>query len=174
MKLYVIRHGITAGNKEKRYIGKRTDEPLCPEGIIELKDRKYPCFDKALLSPMIRCIQTADVICPAADRLVLDGLEEMDFGDFEGKNYRELSQNKEYQRWVDSGCESAVPNGESRGQFCQRTVKAFMEGKSFLEDAKCPAVIAHGGTVMALCEFFLGGNYFDYAVENGGFTELEI
>ena len=35
MKLIFIRHGKTAGNLERRYIG-RTDEPLCDEGIAEI------------------------------------------------------------------------------------------------------------------------------------------
>ena len=37
MIIYFIRHGATAGNLEKRYIG-RTDEELCTEGIERLKD----------------------------------------------------------------------------------------------------------------------------------------
>ena len=37
MIIYFIRHGATAGNLEKRYIG-RTDEELCTEGIERLKE----------------------------------------------------------------------------------------------------------------------------------------
>ena len=36
IQLYLIRHSMTAGNLKKRYIG-RTDESLCPEGIVLLK-----------------------------------------------------------------------------------------------------------------------------------------
>lgn len=32
MQVMLIRHGQTAGNAQRRYIG-RTDEPLSPEGI---------------------------------------------------------------------------------------------------------------------------------------------
>ena len=35
MQLLLIRHSITAGNLEHRYIGCRTDEPLC-EGTAEI------------------------------------------------------------------------------------------------------------------------------------------
>ena len=34
-KLILIRHGMTAGNREKRYIG-MTDEKLCPIGRVAL------------------------------------------------------------------------------------------------------------------------------------------
>ena len=38
MKIYFIRHGLTEGNIQKKYIGK-TDEPLCTEGIAELREK---------------------------------------------------------------------------------------------------------------------------------------
>ena len=33
MQIVFIRHSMTAGNLERRYIGCRTDEPLCEAGI---------------------------------------------------------------------------------------------------------------------------------------------
>ena len=41
LKLILIRHGETQGNKLKRYIGKRTDEPLCPEAGNMLAQLAY-------------------------------------------------------------------------------------------------------------------------------------
>ena len=41
IKLWLIRHGKTEGNKLARYIG-TTDEPLCQEGIEFLKKMDYP------------------------------------------------------------------------------------------------------------------------------------
>ena len=40
MSWILIRHGMTKGNLEKRYVGCRTDETLCPEGIAPL--RQHP------------------------------------------------------------------------------------------------------------------------------------
>ena len=34
MEIVLIRHGATAGNIEKRYIG-TTDEPLCDTGMVQ-------------------------------------------------------------------------------------------------------------------------------------------
>ena len=42
MKWILIRHGMTRGNMEKRYVGCRTDESLCPEGIAQLKQNLNP------------------------------------------------------------------------------------------------------------------------------------
>ena len=75
MKIYFIRHGLTEGNIQKKYIGK-TDEPLCTEGIAELRQKladgdyenvvneasKAGCT--IWRSPMLRCAQTAEIIFP--------------------------------------------------------------------------------------------------------------
>ena len=65
MRIYLIRHSMTKGNKEKRYIG-TTDESLCLEGIQLLEERKgmYPEVTYVYVSPMKRCVQTAEIIYP--------------------------------------------------------------------------------------------------------------
>ena len=37
-KLHLIRHGLTAGNLDGRYIGGGTDLPLCDEGRAQLAE----------------------------------------------------------------------------------------------------------------------------------------
>ena len=105
MKVIFVRHGKTKGNLEKRYIGK-TDEDLSLEGIKAIKiniDKKlYPPADILFVSPMRRCIQTADLIYPKIKREIINDFRECDFGIFEGKNYIELTSCNEYQKWIDS------------------------------------------------------------------------
>lgn len=81
MIIYFIRHGATAGNLEKRYIG-RTDEELCTEGIERLKELRELVPDikgnsipdvcqgaeAVFTSPMKRCIATADILFPDKKR----------------------------------------------------------------------------------------------------------
>ena len=46
MELILIRHGITQGNLERRYLGQRNDQSLAREGIRQLEDyaarKRYP------------------------------------------------------------------------------------------------------------------------------------
>ena len=67
-EIILVRHGKTAGNLEGRYIGSRTDEPLCEEGIHALEEKVregiYPPVDLVYASPMIRCRQTAKILWP--------------------------------------------------------------------------------------------------------------
>ena len=64
MSWILIRHGMTEGNKERRYVGCRTDEPLCAEGTARLEKQAYPEADRVFVSPMKRCLETATILYP--------------------------------------------------------------------------------------------------------------
>ncbi|MDO4260798.1 MAG: histidine phosphatase family protein [Eubacteriales bacterium] len=168
-EILLIRHGKTTGNLEGRYIGSRTDEPLCPEGIRELEEKAYPAPDAIYASPMRRCVETARILWPETGIRLLPGLRECDFGDFEGKNYRELSGDPAYQAWIDSGGTLPFPGGEDPAAFRARCRAAFAQLVRELEGVSRAAVVAHGGTVMAVMERYghPEKGYFDYQVKNG-------
>lgn len=168
MKWLLIRHGQTQGNREHRYIGCRTDEPLCPEGIAALQEKSYPPAAKVYVSPLMRCLETASLLYPGVPMEVVEDFRECDFGDWENKNYAELNGSADYQAWIDSEGEIPFPGGESRAEFAARCVRAFDEllTRNLQEDC---AIIAHGGTIMAIMERYAKpkGNYYDFQVRNG-------
>lgn len=169
-KITLIRHGKTAGNLEKRYIG-ITDEPLCPEGKEEIGKRSYPKADIVFSSPLIRCQTTVNLIYPKQELIVIDSLRETDFGLFEGKNYMELSNHPEYQKWIDSGGEAPFPEGENRSGATKRTLEGFYEMLRRSEEYEHISAVVHGGTIMAILSRLFGGDYYSYHVENGeGYT----
>ena len=183
-ELILIRHGKTAGNLLGRYIGSRTDEPLCDEGREGLAGKQLPEVERLYVSPMKRCVETAEILWPGFDRKkmqkVMD-LRECDFGDFENKNYKELSGNGDYQAWIDSNGTLPFPNGESMDAFKSRCLEAFARiveevsgaeqewiasGKTGIFQA---GIVVHGGTIMAILEQYgyPKAAYFDYQVKNG-------
>ena len=171
----LIRHGATASNREHRYLGK-TDEALDEAGKEELlrlkSEGKYPKADLLFVSPMKRCKETAALIYPGMPYIEIPLWEEMDFGEFERKNYKELSGDARYQAWIDSNGTLPFPGGESREQFIERCVQGFYQMKELSEANDSQPVtigcVVHGGTIMALLRHFLGGEYFDYQISNGG------
>lgn len=169
IELLFIRHGKTAGNLEKRYIG-ATDEPLCDEGRRELEKKDYGKVDIVFVSPMIRCKETAKLLFPEAYQIVVSDFRECDFGDFEGKNYKELSGNPSYQKWIDSMGSLPFPNGESQDAFQERVRNAFLEQMRFLETLgdRRIAFVVHGGTIMSILSGFDEDkkDYFEYQVDN--------
>ena len=168
MKWILIRHGQTQGNIEHRYIGCRTDEPLCAQGVERLKEKEYPAVRRVFVSPMKRCRETAELIYPGVQVEVIDDFRECDFGEFENKNYADLNGRADYQAWIDSNGEMPFPDGERRAEFAARCVKAFDElmKRDLKEDC---AIIAHGGTIMAVMEQYANpkGSYYDFQVKNG-------
>ena len=168
MRWILIRHGQTQGNIEHRYIGCRTDEPLCLQGVESLKEKAYPAVRRVFVSPMKRCRETAELIYPGVQVEVIDDFRECDFGEFENQNYAELNGRADYQAWIDSNGEMPFPGGESRAEFAARCVKAFDElvKRDLKEDC---AIIAHGGTIMAIMERHAEprSSYYDFQVKNG-------
>ena len=165
MKVCLIRHGATAGNLQKRYIGS-TDEGLCPEGIAMLRLMIPPSCDSVFVSPMRRCLETASILYPTVQPIICENLRECDFGDFEGRNYEELNGDPAYQTWINSGGNAPFPGGESPEAFKKRSADAFCD---LMRSAvgTC-AFVVHGGTIMAVCEAFCGGTFYQYHVPNAG------
>lgn len=178
LKLLLIRHGETAGNKLKRYIGKRTDESLCREGMDELEKLVYPSVQAVYTSPMLRCTQTAGILFPGKKLNIIDELAECDFGEFENKNYMELSGNELYQAWVDSGGLLPFPGGESREEFKHRNVIGFQRAVNgcIRDGLSMAALVVHGGTIMNVMEEYADEerSFYDWHVKNGKGYEVEI
>lgn len=168
MSWILIRHGMTQGNLERRYVGCRTDEPLCAEGIARLKQGVYPEVRKVYASPMKRCTETAAILYPTIKAEIIPDFRECDFGEFEYQNYEELNGRADYQAWIDSGGELPFPGGESRASFAARSLAAFRSLLPGADGDDC-ALIVHGGTVMAIMEAMARpkGNYYDFQVKNG-------
>lgn len=174
IEIFLIRHGKTKGNLSHCYVG-HTDEPLCEEGIKELEELSFGKMDYVFSSPMTRCIESAKILFDEVNPKIIEEFKEMNFGDFEMKNYEMLNGNSDYQRWIDSDGTIAFPNGESRAEFVERTMNGFKKLLHELEEAKNPkrvAIVAHGGTIMAIASNVLGGDYFDYQVRNGAYVKL--
>lgn len=176
MKIIFIRHGKTAGNLEKKYIG-RTDESLCEIGISELKSKSYPECEITIASPMKRCMQTAEIIYPNKKTIICNDFRECDFGDFEGKNYIELSGNSNYQKWIDSGGKMTFPNGENLNDFKKRCIDCFEKVIAEYSETAVISFVVHGGTIMSILEKYSipKGDYYDFQVanSNGYITEFD-
>ena len=178
-----IRHGMTAGNQERRYIG-QTDLPLAEQGIKQLEDYKrqgrYPHADALYSSPLKRCRETARILYPMLVPVTLSSLTELDFGTFEGKNYEQLKDDPAYRKWIDSAGMVAPPGGESGEELWLRLENALRQIMLDAERShfRRPAVITHGGCMMTLLSRLSppesSGGFYDYQVGNGGGFILKI
>ena len=155
LKIHLIRHGATDANYDGRYIGCKTDLPLAPEGLNELRmlkdDIDYPEIERLYSSPRLRCRQTGAVLYPDFEPVTVEELKEYDFGSFENKTAAELESNPNFIPWT-SGRLSAPPGGEDNSEFIKRICVGF--NKIVLDMIEGglteSAVIMHGGAIMML------------------------
>lgn len=172
MQILFIRHGKTKGNLEKRYVG-RTDEPILPEEGKRLSAMaplmKRP--DGIYVSPLLRCLQTAECLYPGRPYRVCPEFRETDFGRFEYKNYEELKDLPAYQKWIDSGGRMAFPDGESGRDFRKRCSRCFagVTEEAEQQNLKYISLVVHGGTIMAILEHYYieESRFYDWQAKNG-------
>ena len=177
LKLWLIRHGMTEGNRHQRYIGV-TDEPLCEEGRNLLSNVTYPRAQALFVSPLRRCRETARILFGDQEQRVIELLAECDFGEFENKNYKELADNPHYQEWIDSNGTLPFPGGESREDFKHRSLTGFQKVVTgcIREDVHTAALVVHGGTIMNIMEEYADRPraFYEWHVGNGCGYEVEL
>ena len=151
----------------------RTDEPLAPETrrtLLALPEEKKAWLKEQAgrttafyMSPMRRCLETAELLFPKADypgvpRNQVPDLRECDFGRFEYKTWKELETDPDYQRFLDTLGESGFPEGETTQAFKERVIRAFIRilQENFKEAYEQPDSIEPGNRGQA--EKHLGEN----------------
>lgn len=191
MKILLLRHGETKGNREKRYVGQRSKEGLTDQareqlrmavaGRMEENDIQCREISKIITSPMERCVETAELLFPqekfkGVPRILREALTECDFGKFEYKNYMELKGDPQYQRFLDSGGTDGFPGGERILDFKRRCagavgelVREELDALPGDREGENLVFVVHGGVIMAVMEAFArpARGYFSWQVKNG-------
>lgn len=171
MLIYLLRHGATLWNPERRYQG-LTDLPLSQRGRSVLRPAEFSP-KRVYISPLCRAVQTAAILFPGAEQIPVPGLCEMDFGAFEGRTANEMEQDPDYLAWVEGGCTGRCPGGESLAEFSGRVWAAFT--KLLEVRTERLVIVAHGGVQMAILDRYARPHrdYFDWHAPCGGGFVLE-
>ena len=172
MNVYMIRHGRTEGNALGRYVGGRTDEPLCPEGIALIREQgSFPEVGRVVTSGMLRARQTASLLFPRAVQIPRKDLNEFDFGAFEGHTHAELMDDPAYRAWLDAGASGTCPGGEPVGEMIARCVHALDEEIALAHKERRAdlVMVLHGGVIMELMSACADPNrpFFEWLMKNG-------
>jgi len=130
-RLYLVRHGQTAWNKQERFRG-RADVPLDAVGLAEARALaqayRETRFDALYASPLSRCQQTLEPLARILQLEVasVEGLADIDFGEWQGRPKTEIREQdaERYEQWMSSPEQVTFPNGESLAQVRQRALAA--------------------------------------------------
>lgn len=189
--IYLVRHGRTVWNIEGRLQG-AGDSALVKEGIIGAKKTgqalKDIPFSAAYSSMQKRAQDTANYIL--AENGLSDiphfhhkGLNEFNFGSWEGMKSVDLQENEEY--WVmkrtPAEYEAKSNGGERFEQLYQRVTQAFNHIAELHKNDGKVLIVSHGMTLTLLTAVLKGIAWQDFRdeekhcfVSNTAITKVEV
>lgn len=176
--IHFIRNALTDENLEGRYIG-HTNVALSDEGKAQLAQMReelvYPPVDAVFTSPLKRCTETAAILYPESTPLVIEGLIEYNFGEFENKTAEQLEKYEEFPRWLAGEKGVKPPYGESNEDFTKRVCDTFEKIAEGLmkTGTTSAAIVTHGGVIMTILALYGIPEYpmHEWLTPNGcGFT----
>jgi probable phosphoglycerate mutase len=163
IRLFIARHGETDYNKKGLLQGRGVDAPLNQTGIEQARHlatylQQYRA-KKLVSSSMIRAWQTASYAEEKSGLKTIrhSGLDEMDFGDYEGTSFEEVADElkKINRAWKSGDVTLRIPGGESPRDVFERADQAARE---YLQATSSDSVIffVHGRLIRILLSEWLG------------------
>jgi len=180
-ELVLLRHASTALSG-KVYCG-ITDMPLSEAGIREAEAARaranaLPKADILLCSPLMRAVQTAEIVCPGQKITLCDELKETSFGAWEGLSYAQIMEKdaENLTLWGKDPFRFAPPGGES-GEMLYRRCEALMHKISHEFAGKCIWLSGHGGMMGMLLSHLLHGHadaQWHYELRRAHFAKVRL
>ena len=183
LNLYIVRHGQTEWNRERRLQG-RQNSPLTSEGMLNAKKLgerlQVIDFDCVYVSPSGRAIETLEAMNVSDDSPVhiVDDLNEISFGDWEGKSDHEIGQMDVFKTfWSNpSQYDHRSNQGEDMTDFLNRVSAAIQQITQSNSHGNV-LIVTHGMVIQAiLCEVRqakLSELWFDDEIEGTSLTVIE-
>ncbi|MBC1350842.1 alpha-ribazole phosphatase [Listeria innocua] len=157
MQLIFVRHGETDYNALKKYCG-QMDVALNENGIRQMRRLQERLtdysFDLVVTSDLMRVNQSAALLS-SRKPIRFPAFNEMNFGDFEGYTYQEIST-KFPVAWDDycSNWQTApFPNGESFPVFYERVIATFKAEWENWQKLDTVLFVGHLGVLRAIALF---------------------
>jgi broad specificity phosphatase PhoE len=176
--VYFLRHGQTQYNVEKRFYGV-TDVGLSAEGVAEALNAagflKKTVFEAVYASPLSRARETAEIVmernAAPQDIAYIEGLREVDFGDWEGMKAEDIEERfaPDWKVYIEGFGSFTFPNGDSIGAYNERT-KNYMEGFVKRHISGNILIVSHKGFILSAISTMLHGDprsMFKYDLDTG-------
>ncbi|SCY94705.1 histidine phosphatase family protein [Alkaliphilus peptidifermentans] len=163
-KLYLIRHGETDDNINKRLCG-WSDPHLNARGRSEAeklaKSLKNQHFDVVYHSGLKRTIETAEAIVNGRNYTAkaLESLRELHFGQFEGISMEEVKEKhpQKFYELQSDYIEFCFPEGESLKEMHSRVVTGVEELLRVHEGQEI-LIVAHSGVIRSIIAHLITGD----------------
>jgi len=157
--IYLVRHGETDWNRDRRYHGS-TDLEMNQRGLDQIRTLAGRFagkrFDAAYSSSLGRARKTAEAVIGDRDIpiAVEPGLAELGFGSWEGLNHADLVEREAstYFDWLADPIDRSPPGGESVGEMARRVNAAIRRMVEAHPDGSVLAATHAGPIRVILCD----------------------
>lgn len=187
ISLYLIRHGECEGGGT--YIGRGSDVPLTRPGINQIRELSKHLRDRnarperIFCSPLVRTLETAGILGDIWNIRPepVTGLEESDFGRWEGMSYSEIASVSldKLESWVDNPWDRAPDGGETLAELERRVYRAARIWEMLIEEEEISDIfiVAHRGPLALLLLKYLDlgrSAFWKFRIDRGSVTKLNL
>lgn len=174
IEMQLIRAGITQGNINGILIGTK-DEPLAQTAQKNIKKNVeqmyYDAVERVYSSPLIRCMQSAQIIYPDISCIVNDDLRPLDIGELTNMPIYKAKYSKLFDDWADSDTIQPLGGGENPNLFEIRCTKCIREilNTCAEEGVSSIAVFSHRLYINTLLKHFIVPKnvYYNWRIPHG-------
>jgi alpha-ribazole phosphatase/probable phosphoglycerate mutase len=178
-ELILIRHGETDYNRENRFLG-HTDIGINETGREQAERLKEILSEEDIgevyCSDLKRCRETAEIIDFGKEIEFSENLREMNFGEWEGKKWKEVlaAGKDEFASWREDWINRPVPGGES---FRDMSGNVISEIERIKNGSGKIAVVTHGGCIRTVIGHYLMNSLeksWHFQVDNGTICRISF
>ena len=157
--IFLLRHGQIQGHETRRFIG-QTDVPLDETGVTQALFWKNAFaeiqFDQIYSSNLVRCRDTAALICPGRKTRIYERLNEINMGTWDGESFDHI-RGTYPDLFLQRGEKIDAfqpPKGESFNDLKTRVLPFF---EDLSQNLKSPTlVVTHSGVIRVMICHYLG------------------
>jgi broad specificity phosphatase PhoE len=157
--IYLVRHGQTEWNRQRRVMG-RLAIPLSEVGIQQIQRlaaslKSWP-IEEVVSSPLVRATESAQIIATALGLPFeqIEGLTEVGVGKWEGRYWDELDSDPIMKEFDRTPSKTRAPGGENLREVQKRAVRAIEESLRKGTSSRI-LVVSHADTVRAIIAHYI-------------------
>lgn len=177
--VFLIRHGITDA-VGTHLVSRTPGIHLTAEGRAQAERVRDRLSSRPLhaiySSPIERALETAEPLAAASQLpvTILDGLIEVDFGEWTGMSFDDLAARNDWRRFNDARAMAIVPNGE-RAADVQSRIMAALDDLRRRHGGHTIAAVSHADVIRSAVLYVAGtslDHWYRFEISPGSITTI--
>ena len=183
-KLILVRHVLTEDNELAKLSG-HIDSKVSEEGKKQIEKitefLKYEKIDRIYTTTSSRTKETVKNLANinSIEIQQSEDLQEISFGDFEGKDFKEIQKNypDEFNKMIEEGYEYTYPNGESLIDCYERVSKGIGFILNETPEDNTILICSHAGTIRNILTYLISNTFeyhWNFKIDNASVSIVEV